>query len=285
MFGLEKLADWWESEFEESQRILQEWVNKSDSDAELYAKAAGATLVHTAMTLGGGLVDVLRLGEGIKEGGTWGYAQDALRLLSLAGPVAKLGRLGAARWTFSPRGPWCASVATAKALRHTGTRMFVKATEIMAKTGMKPPGNLSEFIPLLRQLKARFEEISSLRNINALETLTHQNPRAVILFGVEWISSRTGKSVGHALYAFRDLKGMFKIADRTGSVVKSLSELERMYPGYAGISSAIPSGSAIILKNAIVVEGTTLMSQLAFEVNVILTRERGEKEAVIIMAE
>ena len=144
MFGLEEIADWWDTQFEESQEILQDWVNESDSDGELYARAAGATVVHTSMQLGASLVDLLRLGEGIEEGGVWGYTQDALRVLSLAGPVARLGRLAAARWTFNPRGGFCASVATARTLRHSGTNLFIRPWEVFAGTGATAPRNLSD---------------------------------------------------------------------------------------------------------------------------------------------
>jgi hypothetical protein len=49
-----------------------------------------ATTMYTGGAIVRGFVDVLRLGEGVKQGG-WGYGHDALRLTAVAGPLAKLG--------------------------------------------------------------------------------------------------------------------------------------------------------------------------------------------------
>lgn len=55
------------------------------------------------MDLGAGFVDVLRVGEGVKKGG-WGYAEGALRVVSLAGPATRVGRFGLAKLVLMLRG-------------------------------------------------------------------------------------------------------------------------------------------------------------------------------------
>lgn len=279
MFRLEKIAEWWEGNQRESQEILQNWVNTSNSDFGLYSRAAVATAVDVSMTLGGGLVDILRIGEGVEEGG-WGYARDGIRLLALAGPFLRLGRLAAARWTFnpSPSGNLCASVAAAQTLRQTGTTIFVSAKQIFHRTGCRPPRNLNEFLPVLRSINARVTELP-LTNLSQLNRYLQANNKSVILFSVRWRPPRGLADVAHALYAYRNSIGQFKIADRTGRIVNSLSQLENVY---SGISNGVPQGSALLIQNSIIVEGTTLASMLALEVNVVLVRSNDADREVQI---
>ncbi|MEL6988671.1 MAG: hypothetical protein AAGK97_12680 [Bacteroidota bacterium] len=275
MLGLEKLADWWDSQKLDSDRILQEWVNSSSNDIELYSSALIATTVTTAMELGGGLVDLLRLGKGVKEGG-WGYGRDALRLLTLAGPAMRLGRLGLAKWTYNPSGPLCATVTTTKVARHTGHNFFMSAATIFKKFKNKIPNDLKQFKVLLKSIGIS-SKLLQLKNIAELKKALSQNPKHVIMFAVKWTNTQ-GKQVAHALYGFRNSLGKFKIADRTGKVVSSLKELEPLYPN---ISNATMHGSSLLIRNAIIIEGTTAVSQLAFEVNIYLVKSESYHRAVI----
>ena len=276
MSTLSRVADWWDSKHNEAENIMQEWINNSNSDLELYSKAAVASVTKATMVIGAGFVDILRIGEGIKTGGTWGYVQDGLRLLSLAGPVARLGRLGFAKWTFDPGGSICASVATAKVLKHTGTALFVKATDVLKGTGGIAPKDLSSFVPFLNSVGAAFRQVSKW-NLNELKVLVQSNPKSVVLFGVKWVTP-AGDHAGHALYAFRDTFGFFKIADRTGKIVSSLKDMENFYPG---IGNAVAQGQAIIIHNSVITEGTSLISMLAMEVNLFLGKNGNEKQAII----
>src|SRR5258705_1425942 len=121
-------ANWWDEKKRESGEYLHEFVDEHDS---WWAIAIAGT-VETAMRLGGGFVDVLRLGDGIKEG-TWrGILHDGLRLLSLAGPLARLGR-GISRFVVpNPRGGICAWVSATLALRQTGVQHFAPIEELAA---------------------------------------------------------------------------------------------------------------------------------------------------------
>lgn len=271
MLYLERVANWWDRQHQQSDEILQQWVNNYNSDLELYAKSAVAAILETSMVFGAGMIDTLRIGEGVKEGG-WGYGKDALRLLTIAGPIARLGRLGLAKWTFDPGGNWCASVAMAKALRQTGISLFIKVSDVIAKTGGSP-NSMGEFIPILKGLGARIKEVPVLQSIEELKKIVSANPRAVVLFGVAWNKG------GHALYAFRNALGMFKIADRTGKVVGSLAELKNFYQG---IEMALPQGSAVVVYNAVVTEATSIASMLAMEVNAYIYNENNQKKVVLM---
>ena len=266
MSTLTEIADWWDSQRRESEEALQNWVNASDSEYGMYGRAVIAAGTSTAMVLGAGLVDVLRIGTGVQEGG-WGYARDGMRLLTVAGPLLRMARLGAARFTYNPSGGLCASVATSKAIRHTGNRFFVSAKAIFTQTGSRAPRNLNEFLPALRSLGARVQEINP-GTLSSLYGVVRGNTRSVVMFAVRWNMPGRGP-VGHALYMFRNSFGRIKIADRSGRIVASFAQLEEYYPG---ISNASLQGSSILIHNAIVVEGTSLASMLALEVNAVLVK-------------
>ena len=272
MLGLEKIAAWWDEQYVESQEALDEFVTNNDgTNTSVYGRSIIATAAYTSMTLGAGLVDILRIGEGVKEGG-WGYAKDGLRILALAGPVVKLGRLGLAKWTYNPPGGICASVAAAQALRQTGNRLFISVYNVLISNGVLIPKNMNQLIPCLIKLGAKTKDLGVPKNVDALKTLTQTHKKSVILFGVAW------KSKGHALYAYRNSFGSFRIADRTGKIVKSLSELENKYKG---IGSASFQGSAVAIKNAVIVEGSSLASMVAIEVNAYLFKDSRTKEIQI----
>jgi hypothetical protein len=268
MFGLEKAANWWDGQRKETEDILQDWVNHSDSSFAMHSKAGVAALVSTSMALGAGLVDVLRLGEGVKQGG-WGYAQDGLRLLSFAGPVVRLGRLGLAKWTVDPmpREGICAMVAIAKAMRQTGNRFFLRAEDVIGKM-VTIPGDLSLIV---NKLKYFFGARTTLVKYifvkpEALKQVLSNHPKSVVLFNICWKWNVRGKveDAYHMMYAFKDSLGRVMIADRSGKIVSSLKELDALYPN---ISSGTLYGNAVVVHNAMIVEGASFLSMLAIEVD------------------
>ena len=68
-----------------------------------------ASTTQAFITFGSGFVDLLRLGDGVKEGNLKGYGQDALRLVAVF-PVGK-----AASMVKSAKG-----IATARIIADTG---------------------------------------------------------------------------------------------------------------------------------------------------------------------
>jgi hypothetical protein len=85
--ALSEWADWWDKQKKESGKFLEDFV---DENPQWWAVAI-ATAVQTSMDLGQGMVDVLRLGEGVAEGGWRGYGKDFLRLLVILGPLGRAG--------------------------------------------------------------------------------------------------------------------------------------------------------------------------------------------------
>jgi len=84
MWAASDIASWWDEQHRNSKRELDEFVDEHPN----WFGVIVAGNIATAMDLGAGLVDVLRLGEGAAEGGLKGVAQDGLRLLQLA-PAAR----------------------------------------------------------------------------------------------------------------------------------------------------------------------------------------------------
>src|SRR5262245_26692789 len=85
--ALSEYADWWDRQKRISEESLIEWVQ---DNPQWWAVGIAGTF-QTAMDVGAGLVDVLRLGQGAAEGGWRGYGKDSLRLLAIAGPLGRAG--------------------------------------------------------------------------------------------------------------------------------------------------------------------------------------------------
>ena len=82
-----EIAERWQASADESRQILETAV----SDNPGLGSVVGATAAQTAMDLGAGFVDMLRVGEGTAQGG-WGIAHDAFRAMGVAGSAAQTFR-------------------------------------------------------------------------------------------------------------------------------------------------------------------------------------------------
>jgi hypothetical protein len=257
MYLLGDLADWWEARRRETAAIMDGWmldVGRTNNDFAIVAVGLAATLTHTAMFVGGGFVDVLRLGQGVRRGTVGGVAQDGLRLLSVAGPLARTFRLSL---RLLPRlvGPVtetlatsqsgaCAWVAAVNALRRTGVRHFATIAQMLEAAGItfseagQGIRSLSRLLVPLRALGANPVVLRGDTTLQELTTLLQsQARRGVAIFGIGWPNPTTQQSAGHVLVAFLE-GGQLRILDRTGRVVRSLEELEAVGPGYHGMASA-----------------------------------------------
>ena len=145
MLALEKLADWWDTQKKESEKALDSFV---DEHPNLFGVAVAGS-VKTAMDLGAGFVDVLRVGEGVKKGG-WGYAQDALRVVALAGPVASVGRFGLTKFVPDVAGGLCARVSATQALRLTGTSHLAEVEEVIKSFSGKASNSMTDIAPEIK---------------------------------------------------------------------------------------------------------------------------------------
>jgi hypothetical protein len=142
MFGAEKWADAFDDlhrqNMKDINRGLQGWVDdqfQSHGEGWQFYGAAGVAAATEALysfvsgTMGGGMVDVLRLGEGVKKGTAWGVLQDGLRVLSVAGGVLRFLRI--TRAFAVGGGPnSCVITSATKAMRLSGNKIFASLAEV-----------------------------------------------------------------------------------------------------------------------------------------------------------
>ena len=259
---------------------LQDWVATTEKDdSPLYRNVAiyvGADLAYGVSKVSAevlaGFVDVLRTGDGVREGG-WGYGKDALRLLVLAGPALRLFRFTASVVAVDVAGGRCTWVAGTQALRMTGTRHFARAGDLAKALGVSIEDTgrteLRVVLPGLKTLGADARLTGTLHSFEDVAELAQRNPNSVIMFSVQWTKAN-GEGAAHALLATRGPTGIVLIVDRSRRLpVTSLAALESGYPGISSASAFVqPDG--ILIRNAIVVEllnssAPLLMNVLALE--------------------
>jgi hypothetical protein len=222
-----------------------------------------------------GFVDVLRLGDGVKEGG-WGIGKDALRLLMVVGPALRGARyaiagiqeldVGSAALRQAMQAgssfedalravPWsgnCGWVAAARLLRLTGNGPLAELSDVARAAGMdiEETGGLRAVTDLnapLRFLGAP-TRTAAVNGMKGVADLLSRNPNSSVMFGVRW--ARDGKTVGHALIATRNLFGGISILDRSGKMFSSLAELAS---SYRGIENATVDAAALLVENSMLV--------------------------------
>ncbi|MEQ1764489.1 MAG: hypothetical protein ABL984_15270, partial [Pyrinomonadaceae bacterium] len=121
------LADWWDEKQKKREKDLEEWVQ----DNPQWWAVALATVGATSMQFTAGFVDVLRLGQGAAEGG-WGFGKDALRLLTVLGPLGRAaGMLSRMRHLQGLR-------LAVKTKGVTGPCTFTAANNAMSIVGRQP---------------------------------------------------------------------------------------------------------------------------------------------------
>jgi len=258
MWAASDIADWWDKQHADAKKELDHFV---DSNPNLFGVIV-ATAVATAMEVGKGTVDLLRFGEGAAEGGLAGFGKDTIRLIGLMGPLGKAGKFAQvginarlARLIVDPGGKICGWVSGAQALRQTGARAFVAIEDLaqaMGKTLSELGGSqLAQRINVFRGLGAR---ISGLRKVSTLEDIAAmtKNDGGVTMFNIFGKRMEGGalKSIGHAVYAFRDLAGKLKILDRGGAgkgaqIFSSMEELAKRY----GLSGSWAFKEAAVMEN------------------------------------
>ena len=268
MWIFTEIADWFDKTRQDNDKWidseLQPWVGSTlYEDSPWYRNVGIYTAAGTlyalnkfTTTVASGFVDVLRLGDGVKEGG-WGYGKDALRLLMVVGPAVR-----GARWAVT-------MVAAVDETSSVGNCSWIAATRLARWTGVKPLATLGdvakaqglsgigdtggafadELLPGLRNLGARADLVTKeLNTVDDVANVVAENPSSATMFSVQW--PMNGKMVGHTLFGVRNLFGGMTIIDRSGNAVKTLAELEGLYPG---IGKATVYGTAITVDNSLVV--------------------------------
>jgi len=230
-------ANWWDKQRNESESFLEEFVKDNPNQFGVIV----ATAVHTSMVLGSGIVDLLRLGDGISQGTTKGFAQDGLRLLGIAGPAGKGIQLlksqlntNVAKLVVDNGGPICSWVASTKALAQTGhksgKKIFAAVDDLAKAVGVSVQqiGGISINAMAVNLLKigAKVGQVKAVTSTREIVKILPRNG-SVILVSLRGMKNNT-QIGGHAVYFFRDIHGKVKIMDRTG-VYNSLDELAVMY--------------------------------------------------------
>ncbi|MEJ8294045.1 hypothetical protein WKI45_14545 [Delftia tsuruhatensis] len=254
-------ADWFDRQRQESDQILDQWVENSQYSV---SSMVGASATKALMTFGGGFVDLLRLGDGVKQGTLGGLGTDALRFVAIF-PVGKAVSLlrttrgiTAARFVADTGGPNCFWVASAKALRqlhHARNGRLLVSVEDLAKALNMPMNglwvipNLATGMGYLQKLGARVGAVS---RVNAASDIARLLPRdgSVLMLAVRVMKGNQLVG-GHAIYAFRNALGQMRYMDRTvraagpggtPSVYKSIEEIAPMY----NASALVPYEAAVI---------------------------------------
>jgi hypothetical protein len=280
MWIFTEAADWFDKTRTDNNKVLdqtfQGWVDyatKHENEQSFWPALrngmiyAGTGTLYAlnqfTSTVASGFVDTLRIGDGVRTGG-WGYGQDALRLLSVAGAAAKplnalvkVGRVGLANVVavdIAPVKPICTWVTAAKALVMTGTRHFATVESLakamgLAETMVLCPKFLGDLLIVLRTMGASARDAGALTGPveDTLTTLLKANPNSVAPFSIHWTLGADAVSefgqiakdtqVGHTMIAYLNISGELRILDRTGKIFRTLAEAD--HAGYSGISQAL----------------------------------------------
>ena len=261
MWYFTEVADWFEKNRSETDEILDQWVEDSNYSTGSMV-AASTTKAFT--TFGAGFVDLLRLGDGVKEGTLKGVGTDALRFVAVF-PVGKAVNMiksakgvSVAKLIADTGGPNCFWIASAKALRHVGQkskgRLLIGVDDLAV--ALKMPQNALWVIPnlttgmsYLRRLGAKTGAIKKVTSAKDIAKILPKDG-SVVMVAVRVM--RNGKVVaGHAIYAFRNTLGQVRFMDRTvgralqsgtQGIYKSIEELAPVY----GASAIVPYEAAVL---------------------------------------
>jgi hypothetical protein len=278
MWVMTRVADWWDENRARTEGELDRFVDEHPNQFGFIV----ATAVHTAMTVGAGTVDVLRLGDGIAKDGLRGAGTDGLRLLSVL-PVGRAVRIlklsnaiKATRVIQDVPGGRCAWVAATRAMAATAQKVdgkiFIRVEDLVGATGIPWPvtsdgvSSLSAFAHILRNIGAK---VGPERVVNSLQGLTSmlRYDGSVAVIGIQFL--RFGKREGHAIVAFFDELKRLKFLDRNGKVYNSLEEVMARYQGVD--TGTITLTSAVTFENVfakLITDGTTTLAIEILGVNV-----------------
>jgi hypothetical protein len=273
-----ELADWWDQQHAQSQKLLEQWV---DENPQWWAVGL-ATATATAMDLGQGMVDALRLGEGVAKGTPGGVGTDVLRALVIVGPLARggatLARLAHTRLirvavtTKGVTGP-CTFTAVNNAATIAGGKarnFFVLARDAAAALG-KPLRNagridgkykiaawIDDLVGFLTRQGVRLKNLGRLKSIDEVKAAAARED-GVVVFAIEWLD-QAGKLHRHSMIAVRTVGGV-KFADYGGGFINSLSELASrggIWVAKNGYQIASPAGKG----SAVLFEGMEVIGAL-----------------------
>ena len=294
MWVFTDVADWFDKERESNARFLENAANNTDDDFLGALAWTGIGLARVLNTGAGGLasgfIDVLRIGDGVKEGG-WGYGKDTLRALAIVGPALRIGRYGlslVAALDAAPTASNCGWVAAARAARMTGTKHFATVGSLAQALGVPAAEtggtSMAEIARILQAIGGETKLLRAAASFEEIEQIARANPEGVVVFGVRFfratqVAGRPGLPPAnflsgelHALVA-KYVGGTVYIVDRSGKVYRSLDALAKVYSAEQMLSMTIHAqGAVLVAKNLRLIGGVsfttaiTLLNVLAYEV-------------------
>jgi hypothetical protein len=262
-------ADWWNDKVVKNEPSLTKWIRENPGLASIIFTPAVPGMISSVDSF----IEVARIGEGFGAAASdeataldmvKGVGSDLMRGLTVIpffrapGMAIKVGlqQVAVRAPLFKGlQGGICAEIAGVQAARRSGQKLFLKLDDLLRLTGGKGLKDLTkgtDFIDLSIALKrlgiphtgihppfSSFDDMA--KAISGSE---------VIIFGVRWTRKVGGKVVQeeHALHAFRDHAGRFRIGDREGPVASSLQELGKLIPAYEGIENAVIHPTGLMLK-------------------------------------
>lgn len=271
------IADRFDQHHAESTQFLLEWVGSNPSTGKVIAAATLAT----CMDVGKGFVDVLRLGEGAAQGTVKGFLIDGLRLVSLAGPIGRAAKIAGtarnariARLIADPGGPRCSWINAAKAMRHSGQKLFASVDDLAQSVGIPLKNmkgvHLSEIVDALRQIGAKVGNVIDLPSFDLLRRLVPRDG-GVVLVGLRAFKNGKKLDAGHAVYAFRDAFGRLRFMDRSGHVFSSIDDLAKAYS--AKVDRFGPKCAAVVKNGFMKFVGPKGTATLTLEVQAIILQQ------------
>ncbi|HEY2017582.1 MAG TPA: hypothetical protein VGH38_28950 [Bryobacteraceae bacterium] len=237
MYAPSDVADWVQEETSKQKA----WFEEFAIDHPDYWIVIGlyGTEINTFIDINTGIVDVLRFGTGVAEGGAKGLLLDFLRAMAVADGVTSAFEPALARAAGralaqdsmlldSGKGRTCAVRALANALRRTGQKSSISLEEIAQVAGMDMATMVGMTAKEVEQVLIDLE--IPYRNLGKARTLSNAvneagRRRGVVLIGLESVSE--GASQFHQIY-IEKVGGTVKFFDRDG-VYNSLHELSRGY--------------------------------------------------------
>jgi hypothetical protein len=278
-WALSELADWWNTQKEETESLLEQWVYENPQ----WWAIGVAGVTQTAIDMGAGMVDALRFGEGAAEGGWKGYGKDGLRMLVFLGTLMRAGGLvGRIAQTRSIRlavvparleGP-CTFVAGNNAATMNAGKarnLFLTARDAAKALGTnlsqvprmgrvyQMAAWIDELLPFLVRNGVRFKQLGFPRQIDDVVRAAERHD-GVIIFAIRWISARTGAQMSHSMIAVRTASGV-RFADYGGKFMKSLSDLNQRgaaWASHTGYEIATNAG----MGQMVLIEGMKMIGAL-----------------------
>jgi outer membrane protein OmpA-like peptidoglycan-associated protein len=301
MWYFTKFADAWDRERHKAEQII---LKGADDDVDRWW---GVRVVHAAnyaanvvgTNLIGGYVDVLRLGDGIREGGWRGWVHDGLRLLQIL-PIGKVSKFFGRSLRSANRIRRAVVVGERQGEKICG---YVSIKQALIQTGVKHAATLddlieagraitrkeslglyaSEMAEIARRAGAKVTTLlgdAERLELKDLEALVRKQRGGVVMVNVNFqnVLRAPGEAAitGHSLFAYINDLGQFLMVDRSG-IVRDLADIEHFYPGITKgyIKGAFHMADALVIRVLDELSGGPVW-KIAFEINSIFLGDKDD---------